>query len=71
VHHPSIAFLFSDFLPLLLVDASRMHLKAGDYYISSVLKKGNKNCIALHDGEGMEMSKEGKVANRASFFMFS
>jgi hypothetical protein len=38
------------------------HDKAGDYFIASVLKKGNKKCIALH-GEGMEMSEEGKVSD--------
>jgi hypothetical protein len=39
---------------------------AGDYFIASVLQKGNKKCIALH-GEGMEMSEEDKVSKRASF----
>jgi hypothetical protein len=34
--------------------------KAGDYFISSVLKKSNKKCVALH-GEGMEMSDEDKL----------
>jgi hypothetical protein len=40
--------------------------KAGDYFILSVLKKGNKKCVALH-GEGMEMSKEDKALHRAAF----
>jgi len=42
------------------------NFRAGDYFIASVLKKGNKKCIALH-GEGMEMSEEDKVSKRASF----
>jgi len=40
--------------------------KASKYFISSVLKKGNKKCLALHD-EGMEMSKEDKALHRADF----
>jgi hypothetical protein len=42
------------------------YFRAGDYFIASVLKKGNKKCVALH-GEGMEMSEEDKVSKRASF----
>jgi hypothetical protein len=40
--------------------------KAGNYLISSVLKKGNKKRVALHS-EGMEMTKEDKALHRAAF----
>jgi hypothetical protein len=43
-------------------------LKAGNYFISSVLQKGNKKCVALH-GEGMEMREEDKALHRADLYV--
>jgi hypothetical protein len=43
------------------------NFKAGDYFIASILKKGNKKSIELH-GEGMDMSEEDQAKNRETFF---
>jgi hypothetical protein len=41
--------------------------KAGDYFIASILKKGNKKSIELH-GEGMDMSEEDQAKKWETFF---
>jgi len=45
-------------------DLNSFKATSSDYFMLSVLKKGNKKCVALH-GEEMEMSKEDKALHRA------